>query len=112
VLEGGDAFWAALGNGTPLSDDVAHGDSRLIALFRVSEDWTSWEMHPAGDELVYVVSGAIELVLEESGGPRTVALPEKTGFLVPRGVWHTANSRAPSDVPHVTPGSGTQTKPR
>ena len=32
------------------ADDCSEG--RLVSLFRFEESWTSWEMHPAGEELV------------------------------------------------------------
>jgi oxalate decarboxylase/phosphoglucose isomerase-like protein (cupin superfamily) len=78
----------------------------------VAESWNGWEMHPAGDELVYVITGEIELVFEESGRERLVRLSERRGCVVPRGVWHTANVGTPSQVLHITPGAGTQQRPR
>ena len=34
------------------SDDLDEG--RLVSLFRFEEPWTSWEMHPSGDDEVAV----------------------------------------------------------
>jgi mannose-6-phosphate isomerase-like protein (cupin superfamily) len=87
------------------------GEGRLVAVFRFEADWNNAEMHPAGDEIVYVLTGAIDLVLQEPGGNRTIPLESGTGHLVPRGVWHTARVRAPANVLHVTPGAGTQHRP-
>jgi mannose-6-phosphate isomerase-like protein (cupin superfamily) len=84
------------------------GEGRLVAVFRFEGDWTNAEMHPAGDEIVYVLSGAIALVLQEPTGDQTIELTAGTGHLVPRGVWHTARVRAPANVLHVTPGAGTE----
>jgi mannose-6-phosphate isomerase-like protein (cupin superfamily) len=84
---------------------------RLVGVFAYDGDWTSAEMHPAGDELVFALSGAVELVLQEAGGDRTIALGAGQGTLVPKGVWHTARVRTPGDVLHVTPGTGTQHRP-
>lgn len=112
TVEGGDAFWMALGSRTKLPDDVADKEARLISAFVVDEDWESWEAHPVGEELVYVISGAIDLVLEMPGGENVVTLKAQTGYLVPRGVFHTANAREKSVVLHVTPGAGTQKRPR
>ena len=86
-------------------------EGRLVGLYRFEESWTSWEMHPAGDELVFALSGAVELVLQEAGGDRTIALGAGEGTLVPKGVWHTARVRTPGHVLHVTPGTGTQHRP-
>jgi mannose-6-phosphate isomerase-like protein (cupin superfamily) len=105
-VEVGEDFWAKIHTRHDLRD------GRLVCMFRFSEDWTSWEMHPAGDEIVYVISGAIRVVLEENGAQREIELRERQGCIVPRGVWHTARVDAPSDVLHITRGGGTQHRPR
>lgn len=111
TVPGGDAFWADLSGGkTPT--DLTDKEARLAAVFRFSKNWTSWERHPAGEELVYVCSGEIDLVLEEAAGERMVRLGEGEGFLVPRNLWHTANVWAPAVVLHVTPGAGSEHRAR
>src|SRR5262245_47960875 len=40
---------------------------RLVGTYRFERDMPHWEMHPAGDELLVVVSGAVELVLQGDG---------------------------------------------
>jgi len=40
------------------------GEGRLVAGFRFKEQWNNAEMHPAGDEIVYALTGAIDLVLQ------------------------------------------------
>ncbi len=37
-------------------------------------DHSHWEMHPAGEELIYLASGRIDLVLETDEGERTVEM--------------------------------------
>lgn len=83
----------------------------LVAEFSCSEDWPNWEMHPEGDEFVYLLSGAAELLLERDGEIVTVALEGSGAVLVPRGVWHTAKVPAPSRMLHVTRGAGTRHRP-
>jgi mannose-6-phosphate isomerase-like protein (cupin superfamily) len=70
-----------------------------------------WEMHPAGDELLHLLTGAIEVVLDEPGGERVVALHAGQTCIVPRGVWHRLMLRQPSDLLFVTPPHGTQLRP-
>jgi len=41
------------------ADDLDEG--RIVALYRFEESWTSWEVHPAGDEVVCVVQGVTQL---------------------------------------------------
>ncbi|MCR9143629.1 MAG: SRPBCC domain-containing protein [bacterium] len=81
----------------------------LIAAYDFTEDWNSWECHPAGDETVILLSGAVEMVLRERGGDRSVVLQEPgTYVIVPRGVWHTAKVSGPARMLFITPGEGTE----
>jgi mannose-6-phosphate isomerase-like protein (cupin superfamily) len=87
-----------------------HG-GRLVSTYRFTEDWSSWERHPAGDELVCQLSGAMDFVLDEGGRERTVALRGRAAVLVPRGVWHTARVLETSEALFVTRGEGTEHRP-
>jgi mannose-6-phosphate isomerase-like protein (cupin superfamily) len=84
---------------------------RLLAAHHFERDWPSWEIHPAGDEVVVLLSGSATFVLEEQAGPRTVRL-EKAGefVIVPRGTWHTARISEPTSMLFVTPGEGTRNR--
>ena len=88
-----------------------HG-GRLVGAFHNASDWDSWEMHPAGDELVCLLSGAIDVVLDEEHGERVVPLEAGKTFIVPRGVWHRAVVHEAGDTVHITRGAGTQHRPR
>ena len=99
-------FWAALERG----DERVEG--RMVAVFPMTEDWPHWERHPAGDELVYCLSGALDLVLDLPAGEHTVSLSAGKGVLVPTGVWHRGVVREPGNCLFVTPGEGTEHKPR
>ena len=46
------------------------------------------EMHPDGDELLYLVSGSVDVVLEEDGREERVELEPGQALVVPRGLWH------------------------
>lgn len=37
-------------------------DGRLVSLFRFTEDWAGWEMHPAGAEVVVCLDGSLTLI--------------------------------------------------
>lgn len=96
-------FWQTIGT----RSDLAGG--RLVSASRFSEDWPHWEVHPAGEELVMLVSGALDLVLEDASGAReTIALRGRGALLIPRGTWHWARVREPSEMWFVTYGAGTQ----
>jgi mannose-6-phosphate isomerase-like protein (cupin superfamily) len=84
---------------------------RLISHYTFEQDWDSWEMHPAGEEFVCLLSGQVDFVLEQDEGERTVSLSSPGQYiLVPRGVWHTAKVSIPSSVLFITPGEGTQSR--
>src|SRR6476659_8455740 len=34
-------------------------EGRIVAMYRFEEPWTSWEVHPAGDEVVCCIQGPI-----------------------------------------------------
>lgn len=84
----------------------------LVSCFSFDEDWENWEIHPHGDELVCLLSGDVDFILERNGGRHAVRLNTSGSFvIVPRGTWHTARVRSPSSALFVTPGQGTTTKP-
>jgi len=98
-------FWEALERG----DERVEG--RLVAVFPMTETWPYWERHPAGEELVYCLSGALDLVLELPGGEHAVSLSPGKGVVVPTGVWHRGVVREPGECLFVTPGEGTEHRP-
>jgi mannose-6-phosphate isomerase-like protein (cupin superfamily) len=61
-------------------------------------------MHPDGDELLYLVSGAIAVRLELPDGDQTIELGAGDALVVPQGVWHKITLREPGRLIHVTPG--------
>src|SRR5262249_11924871 len=69
------------------------------------------EMHPDGDELLYLVSGNVDVVLEEDGREERVELKSGQAFVVPRGLWHRVTLREPSQILYLTPGPGGQYRP-
>ena len=80
----------------------------LVQRFAFDSDWPTWEMHPAGDEFVLLLDGAVEFVLWESGEERAVQMNEPGYYVVvPKGTWHTARPRPQADMLFLTPGEGT-----
>lgn len=85
---------------------------RLVSHFSFEQDWNTWEMHPAGEELVCLLSGEVDLILEQNSLERTLSLRTPGSYvLVPRGVWHTSKVHMPSSMLFITPGEGTQNRP-
>lgn len=69
------------------------------------------EMHPDGDEILYLISGRIDVVLEEDGSERLIEVRPGQGCVVPKGVWHRVLLREPSQLLHITPGPGGEHRP-
>lgn len=99
-------FWQQIDQRTDLHP------GRLLMQFTFTGDWPTWEMHPAGDEVVIATEGEMTVHLDEPGGVRTVHLAAGQAVVVPRGVWHTADVPARCTALFLTPGDGTQNKPR
>ena len=86
-------------------------DHSLVALHEFVSDWGVWERHPAGDEIVVLLSGAATLTLRHDDGDETVALAEAGTFvIVPRNTWHTAHIGTPTRMLFITPGEGTENR--
>jgi mannose-6-phosphate isomerase-like protein (cupin superfamily) len=113
-IEGSDGFWRELMSGNPASPEaarVANGGGWLTAVYRLEHNTANWEMHPAGDELLVVLSGAVDVVLEDDGSNRIVELREGRCCVVPRGTWHRQVVRSPGRELAITYGKGTQHRP-
>ena len=61
-------------------------------------------MTKPGDELLFLVSGAVTVTLELPDGDRLVELGGGDALVVPQGVWHKITLREPGRLVHVTPG--------
>jgi mannose-6-phosphate isomerase-like protein (cupin superfamily) len=87
-------------------------DGRMVCVFAQSETWTSWERHPAGEEVVVLFSGRVDLIQDIDGEHLKVALLPGQAMINPRGVWHTADVHEPGQGLFITPGLGTEHRPR
>ena len=74
--------------------------------------WSTWERHPAGEELVVLLSGRVDLIQELDEGEHVVALRPGQAVVNPPGVWHTAVVHEPGSALFITPGEGTEVRPR
>lgn len=62
------------------------------------------EVHPDGDELLYLVSGAVTVRLELPDGDEHVDLKAGDAIVVPQGIWHRVTLKEPGRLIHITPG--------
>ena len=107
LLDGGRAravdvdahFWERIDRRTRLHD------GRLMGTFNLSSSPDHEEMHPEGDEILILLSGAVDVVLCEK---RVIQLRKRGACIVPKGVWHGQIVHAESELMFITPGRGTQ----
>jgi mannose-6-phosphate isomerase-like protein (cupin superfamily) len=92
------------------ADDGDEG--RLVTMGPVEATWDSWERHPAGEEVVLLLSGRVDLIQRLDGGERRVTLEPGQAVINPPGVWHTADVHEPGEALFITPGRGTEHEPR
>ncbi|MBD3729088.1 MAG: cupin domain-containing protein [Sphingomonadales bacterium] len=93
------------------ADDGAEG--RLVSFYRFTQSWDSWEMHPAGDEVVLCLEGEMLLHQEfPDGGTARVRIGAGEYAINPPGAWHTADIVGEAAALFITAGLGTQHRPR
>lgn len=96
--------------GASTAGDGAEG--RLVLLDTQATTWSSWERHPAGEEVVLLLTGRVDLIQDLDGGHRRIELHPGEFVINPAGVWHTADVIEPGDSLFITPGKGTEHRPR
>jgi mannose-6-phosphate isomerase-like protein (cupin superfamily) len=83
-------------------------DGRHIGLLTVDVpgERDEWEMHPDQDELLFLVEGAIDVILRrdlKSDFEETVHFEAGEACLVPQGMWHRQVVVSPSKMLFLTP---------
>lgn len=68
------------------------------------------EMHPDGDEILYLIDGRARVVFLDST-ERDVELRPGMGMVVPQGVWHRVDILEPCQIVYVTPGPNNEFRP-
>jgi mannose-6-phosphate isomerase-like protein (cupin superfamily) len=87
-------------------------DGRLVCITPQTQTWTSWERHPAGDEVVVLLSGRMDVIQDLPDGRLVMELLPGRAIINPKDVWHTSDVHEPGDALFITPGARTQHKDR
>jgi mannose-6-phosphate isomerase-like protein (cupin superfamily) len=115
LLPGGGDFWSQLMSGAATDPGIRQlmgsEKGRLLSALPMAADWINWEMHPAGDEILFMLEGKATFVLDLSGGSREIVLSAGRLLVIPKGVWHTAKVSEPARLLAITAGLGTQHRP-
>jgi quercetin dioxygenase-like cupin family protein len=87
---------------------LAQCGKATVVLSRYSTDTPIWERHPAGDELLWVVDGALAVTtLGAEGGLEHTVVEAGSLFVCRRGLWHWPRPRGEVSLLSLTPGEGT-----
>jgi uncharacterized cupin superfamily protein len=86
-------------------------DGRLVTVSPQESTWTYWERHPAGDEIVYLLSGRVDVVQDRDGVEVTIPLRAGEAMINPKGTWHRGVVHEPGSALFITPGFGTEHRP-
>ena len=85
----------------------------LVCTSSFDQNWSTWEIHPNGDEMVFLLSGAVDFILDTPAGEKVLQVRKVGEYaFVPKGTWHTANPLQPTTMLFITAGEGTYTRPR
>ncbi len=88
-------------------------EGRLVSIYTFTEDWDSWECHPAGAEVVACVAGSMTIHQEHADGSTdTVTLNAGDYAINPPGTWHTADVPESATAVFVTAGWGKEHRAR
>lgn len=68
------------------------------------------EMHPDGDEILYLISGRANVIFLDSPA-EDVEMRPGDGLVVPKGVWHRVDILAPCEIVYMTPGPNNEFRP-
>ena len=101
AMAGGAAFWASVGE-----NPGAWGT--IVTVGTGEGDWTRWEMHPKGDEVLVVLEGSVRMILDRNGAEHAFDLTPGSTLVVPTGVWHRAVDQKALRMLFITYGAGTE----
>jgi quercetin dioxygenase-like cupin family protein len=77
----------------------------MLGVLRFSGE-TPWERHPAGDELLHVLAGEVDVTVLTDTGPVDATVTAGSIFVVPRGLWHRQRPRPSVTLLFATPVEG------
>ena len=68
------------------------------------------EMHPDGDEILYLISGHVRVVFPDDPIDDLDVNPGD-GLVIPKGMWHRVDILEPSQIVYLTPGPNNEYRP-
>ena len=87
-------------------------EGHLLGVFQIAspDDLHSdiWEMHPAGDEILLMLTGELGVEYSDGHCRGNSVLESGRGVVMPAGVWHRLLLREPGLLMVLTPSQGTK----
>src|SRR6185295_5317750 len=87
-------------------------EGHLLGVFQIArpDDLHSdvWEMHPAGDEILLMLTGELDVEYSDGSCRGSSALRSGRGVVMPKGVWHRLLLREPGLLMVLSPSQGTK----
>jgi mannose-6-phosphate isomerase-like protein (cupin superfamily) len=79
-------------------------DGMTVGIVTMTEDAPhNGEMHPNGDEFLYVISGQVRVTWDSAPGDELLLGPGQA-CIVPKGEWHKVAILEKTQLLHMTPG--------
>ncbi|RMI44164.1 cupin domain-containing protein [Streptomyces triticirhizae] len=95
---------------TAVAADGAEG--RMVTIIDGDGLGDHWERHPSGDEMVVCLSGSVTVTRDVDGVSERVVLGPGEATVNPAGAWHAVDMAGPASILTITPGLGTDHRPR
>jgi len=94
----------------PQNGPPVRRDGMTVGIIEMASDAPhNGEMHPDGDELLYVISGSVEVTWD--GSSDSLVLGPDDSCIIPKGEWHNVHILKPAKLIHITPGPGGEHRP-
>ncbi|WP_052848429.1 cupin domain-containing protein [Streptomyces avicenniae] len=87
-------------------------EGRLVTIHDGDGPGDHWERHPSGDELIICLSGSVTVIRDVEGVTERVPLGPGEATVNPAGAWHAVDMDGAASILTVTPGLGTDHRPR
>ncbi len=105
LMTGDREFWKDLMAGTL---DAPNGGIFVFAV-DFESDSGIWERHPQGDEIVFLMEGAVDFLLDREDGVHCIELRNPGDFaLIPEGIWHKLRVVSPGKTLTINSGKGAE----
>lgn len=88
------------------------GEGRMLIVIDEEGHGDHWECHPAGDEVIVCIDGAVTVTRDHGGTTDQVVLGPGRATINPAGVWHAVDAHGTARILTITPGLGTQHRQR